>query len=208
MPDYENMRKKVIDNYMKGMTKYEAMVDAGYSPNTSKSNPALVFDREDVKKEIDRRQKIMATKAQVSAQWIVDQLKSIASANLGDIIEVDEEGSPYYNFDRLSPDLKQALKGLTVDEYIEGRGKKGQRVRKIRVDLNDKLRALEMLAKHLGMFEDKNNEMKVEISLIDRLQAGRTRVAGENSSLPTGEDNAAPSGQEEQEEEPGGGGNE
>lgn len=177
MSDWPQKRAIAINLYMKGMSKRDALIEAGYSLSVAKTDAASVFDRDDVKKEIQRRQRSMATRAGVDAEWIISRLKSIANANLGDLIEIDKEGKPYYDLKNLSPDHKRALGELVMDEIKEGRGSGARTVRRVRVKMVDKLRALEMLGKHLNLFEDKSDALKVEVSLIDRLQAGRERIA-------------------------------
>ena len=60
--------------------------------------------------------------------------------------------------------------------YTEGRGAGAREVKRIRVKLHDKLRALEALGRHLGMFND-SITVKGEVELIEKIQAGRLRAA-------------------------------
>ena len=46
---------------------------------------------------------------------------------------------------------------------------------KIEINMADKLKALDMLAKHLGMYQDQVN-VQGELTLVERLQQGRERA--------------------------------
>ena len=160
---YAQMRLKAIDWFMRGYSKAESMRKAGYSESVAKTDTSSVFGRDDVKEEIARRQDRAAQKAQVDANWIIGRLTAIAGADIGDLIEVDSEGIPTINFNKLTPDIRAA-----IGEVGSGGGK-------IKVKTADKLRALELLGKYLGLFTDR---IKIEgdQDLIERLYAGRKRV--------------------------------
>jgi phage terminase small subunit len=160
---YAQMRLKAIDWFMRGYSKAESMRKAGYSESVCKTDTSSVFGRDDVKEEIARRQDKAAQKAQVDANWIIGRLTAIAGADVGDLIDIDASGVPTINFNRLTPEIRSAI------------GEVGTRNGELKVKTADKLRALELLGKYLGLFQDR---IKIEgdQDLIDRLYAGRKRV--------------------------------
>lgn len=151
------------------MTKRVAIDKAGFAPSTKTWE---IFGREDVKKEIQRRQDIMSTKAGINAEWIIERLMKIADADLSDLLVVHEDGKAHIDMNLLTPQLRVALGDFQSEGY-------GENVFKMRVKLADKIKALEMLARHLGMFNDKL-ELQGELSLEQRLQAGRNRASQDN----------------------------
>lgn len=153
--------RKVVVGFLNGLTRREAVLAAGYNPG-SKTGP--IFDKPQIQDEIRRRQHQMSTKAGVDADWIVSRLKSLADANPVDLYSLDEEGLPRIDLKKLTPDLRRALTGYSVkrDGYIE-------------ISVADKLKALDMLAKHLGMYQDQVN-VQGELTLVERLQQGRERA--------------------------------
>ena len=160
--------RQCIVHFLNGMTKKEAIVKAGFSKWL---NANTIFDRDDVKTEIARRQKQMSTKSGVTAEWIIERLKSIADADLSQLLEVNEEGEAKLDMRKLTPDLRRALGSFKSDGY-------GSKVFKMDVKLTDKLKALEMLGRHLSLFNDKI-EVNAEQTLVEALQAGRARASGE-----------------------------
>lgn len=159
----ENHRK-FVTFFLNGKTKKEAAQLAGMGRDAGYA----AFNREDVQKEIERRQHQMSTKAGVDADWIVAKLKAIASADLADLIVLDEHGHGRIDVDKLRGDLRTSLTGYKV--RADGT---------VSVSLTDKLKALDMLAKHLGMYQDKVT-VEGELTLVERLQAGRQRSASLN----------------------------
>jgi phage terminase small subunit len=165
-----------LNHYMRGMTKKAAMAKAGYSKSMCTTNTAHVFDREDVLLEMERRRGLASKRSDVDMDWIIDRLKSIADANVVDLLDVYSDGSVELNLEYLTPDLKRSIGGLNVDTVTEGRGTNARKVKRIKITSADKLRALELLIRHLGLSKEKIT-VEGEVSLVDRLNAGRARVA-------------------------------
>ncbi len=177
MPSPNNLtelQRKLVVSYLNGNTKKQAMQDAGYSDDASHR----AFEAPEVIKEIKRRQHQMSTKAGVTADWIISRLKLIAGADLADMLVIYEDGTGVPDLNKLTPGLRAALSNIETERFGD--------VVKMKIKLSDKLRALEMLARHLGMFNDKL-ELAGELSLEERLQAGRNRLDGSERSSSDGE---------------------
>ncbi len=156
-------QRKLVVSYLNGSTKLQACIDAGYGDSAT----SRAFGAPAVIKEIERRQHIMSTKSGVTADWIIERLKLIAGADLADMLVIDEFGTGQIDLNQMTPQLRAALSGIETDRL-------GDAV-KVKIKLSDKLRALEMLARHLGLFNDKL-ELAGELSLEERLVAGRERA--------------------------------
>lgn len=165
-----------VDHYFAcGFNKREALLRAGYSEKTAEGNPHSVFNHPFVVAEVERRQKELAKKNNVTAERIVQEFAKIGFSNLGDLVEVNPDGSAYLDMRKITPEQRAALSEFTVDEYEEGRGEGAVAVKKFKIKFHDKKGALDSLARHLGMFNDKV-EVSGELSIVERLQRGRDRV--------------------------------
>lgn len=167
-------KKSVVDHYLQGLSKVDAMKKAGYSDSTAQTKHSAVFGDPEVKKEIERRQKIQSSRSDITFEYLTNKLKEIVDANLGDLIEFGEDGTPWINYEKLTPQLRTALSNFSVDEVTEGRGESARKVKRIRVGTLDKLRAIELLIRHLGLSKEKV-VVSVEEDLVERLQRGRAR---------------------------------
>lgn len=177
---------KAIFFYMRGMSKKDCLLKAGFSESVARTDAKSVFNRDDVQAEIKRRQDMAGKRAEVNEDWVIERLKAIADASLGECIVFDENGYPDIDFSKMSSELQYALGGLKVRKYNKGRGEEAVPVTEFQPQLVDKLRALEMLAKYLGMFTDKI-ELSADDDLIERLHAGRARAAKRNKGEADGE---------------------
>lgn len=164
-----------IDEFFRnGYRKVAAARYAGYAhPGVQATR---VFARPRVQKEIEQRRGRMARTLQVTEKRVVQELANIGFANFGDLIEVQQDGSAWLDMRKLTPNQRIAVAEFTVEEFTEGRGLDARDVRKVKLKFHDKHAALVSLARHLGMFNDQVT-VKTEQSLVERLQAGRKRVA-------------------------------
>ena len=171
---------KVVTEYLKTFNKTDAMVKAGYSESMAKTRHGDVFGRPDVQSEIERRQKLAAHRGDITLDWIVERLKAIADASIGDMLVVYSDGQASIDFRRMTPQIMRSLK-----KFSPGKGKGKQPV----VELSDQLRALELLIRHLGLSKEKQTvELSGEVSLVDALHRGRSR-AGVGGGQDSEEDN-------------------
>lgn len=170
---------KAIFFYMRGMTKKDSLIKAGFAESTAKTDAQYVFDKPEVKAEIKRRQDMAGKRAAINEDWIVERLRRIAEAELGDVLSFDEDGTPSFDMTKMTPEMRYALTGVKVRKYNKGRGPEAEPVVEITPQLADKLRALEMLAKYLGMFTEKI-ELTADDSLMEALRKGRKRAAARN----------------------------
>jgi phage terminase small subunit len=87
-----------------------------------------------------------------TADRVVRELAALAFSNIFDFIEVQRDGSVLIDLSRASRDRAAAIHDVDVRRSREGSGNEGGSAKLIRIALCDKLRALEMLARHLGMY--------------------------------------------------------
>ena len=170
-------RRRVIDAYMKCFNKKQAMLDADYSISMATTAANTVFNDPAVKAEIERRMNLGAHRADITLDWIVDKLKAILEADIGDMLDIYSDGTAKYNFNKMTPALRIALSKFQAHEYTEGRGKNAVVVKAPRVEFADKVRAAELLIRHLGLSKEKAAiELSGEVGLVEQLHKGRSRA--------------------------------
>lgn len=177
------------------VSKRRALVTVGYSPNTAHD----IFNREDVKDEIKRRQDQRRDRADVTEARITAELAKLAFTNMGDLLEVNEDGSAYLDLNSMTDAHRAALVEYQAETYTDkglgencneellplsgetgpgietNDGYRTVRVLKSKIKFASKQAALDSLARILGMFKDKV-EVSGVTSLVDRVAAARKRL--------------------------------
>lgn len=176
-------RRNVVNAYMKCFNKKQAMIEAGYSVSMASTRANDVFGDPAVEAEIMRRQNLAAHRSDVTMDWIVERLKLIADANLGDCLDVYSDGSARINFAKLTPALKKALTKFSVTQKKDGRGPGAGTIVESKIGLSDQLKALELLVRHLGLSKEKQNiELTGEVALVEQLHRGRQQAGLEDEA--------------------------
>lgn len=172
------MQILAIDAYFENdFVKKDAMLTAGYSLKTATGNPQSVFDKPLVVAEIARRHAKLAKKHEVTQDWVIERYKAIADAGmlLAKFKKVGADGELYWDFTGATPEDLAVVNELATEIYTEGKGPRAEKIKKFKIGISDPKAALDSLARHLGMFNDKL-DVTVGASLVERLQAGRNRT--------------------------------
>lgn len=161
-------RKIFCDEYLIDLNAtraYKAAYKSCKKDETARTNGSRLLTNANIKTYIDERMKERELRTEITQDRVLKELAKIGFANATDYAKIVEKE---YEVDKYGSDgavVGKELKMLTVvelelTENIEEskqaaissikRGANG-----IEVKLNDKVKALELIGKHLGMFTDK-----------------------------------------------------
>ena len=165
-------------------SKAAAMMKAGYAKMTARDQAeSMVFGRPEVKEEIERRQAQLRKDNELTVNWVIERLQAVASApeKLAKYITVTEDGKLDWDFTEASIEDLSLINDMTVETFMRGRGRGDHPsdVKKFKIGISDRKGALDSLARILGMFDD-SMTLKGELTMVERLHAGRARVKREN----------------------------
>ena len=169
-----DMHRKAINFYIRGHSKKDSCVAAGFSKNSVPD----IFNKPEVREEIERRMKLSEKTTDMDRAWLLNKLKIIIEAEPGQMLEVDADGRPSLNFKNLTSGLKKAISKVTLDATREG-GKYKRTKMTFKIDVPDRINAIKEAAILLGIRETKT-QINVEQELIDKLTKRRQELTGEN----------------------------
>lgn len=156
-------QQRFIDEYLIDLNATQAAIRAGYSVKTANEQGAQNLVKLSVQQKIAEKMAERSKRTGINQDRIVLELAKIAFVNAADVID---------------PESAIIKAGATADDTAAiqsvkvKKGKKGEGVER-EIRLNDKLKALELLGKHLGMWNDKtdvNVNIPVVISGEDALE--------------------------------------
>lgn len=141
-----------VDEYLVDLNATQAAIRAGYSERTAEQQGSRLLRNVQVQAAVREQMDARAERLGVTQDDVVQALRAIAFADLRDVVdwgrEQDAASGLWSVFVRLRDSAKLgdeaavALNELRVDASGH-----------LTVRLNDKLRALELLGRHLGMFK-------------------------------------------------------
>lgn len=153
--------KRFADKYFETLNGSLSAEYAGFSKNAARQQAWELLQRDDVTEYLTQLKAEYAEKSGISKQRVLDEYRKIAFSDVRNILTVD---GGLRSIDDLDDDTAGAIAGIeSFDEFTRDGEKLGTN-RKIK--LHDKLRALEALSKHLGLFEKDNEQSKPTIAPI------------------------------------------
>lgn len=140
-------QKRFCDEYLIDLNATQAAIRAGYSSKTANEQGARLLANVSVQEAIAKATAERSKRTGISQDRVIQELARIAFVNPQNVINLKDAS---VKADATEDDLAciQSVKVKTMD------GAKGKSVER-EVRLNDKMKALELLGKHLGMFKDK-----------------------------------------------------
>ena len=142
-----------VAEYLVDLNATQSAIRAGYSERTAYRIGAELLQKTSVAEAIAAGQAKRAQRVEITADRVVAELAKIAFADPRDLMEWGPNGVRLKD----SADLTEE-QAASVAEVSETTTKDGG---SLRLKKHDKVKALELLGRHMGMFKDK---MEAEVS--------------------------------------------
>ncbi len=158
---------RFCEEYMVDLNATQAAIRAGYSPASAKTVGPRLLENVGVQKLIAQLQAEQSRRTGVSTDRVVRELAKIAFVNAADLIDPKTAS---LKSDASHDDLA-AVQSVKVKMFGDGLEQE--------VKLADKLRALDLLGKHLGMYKDTSEKDPV----ADALAKAKELLGGVDSAI-------------------------
>ena len=142
-------QKRFCDEYLIDLNATQAAIRAGYSPASANSVGSENLAKPDIRARIDTEIAERSRRTGVNADRVVQELAKIAFVKATDIIDPNTATVR----DSATEEDKACIAAV---KFKSSSGESSDSVER-EIRMCDKLKALELLGKHLGMFTDKVN---------------------------------------------------
>ena len=150
--------RQFVDEYLIDMNGTQAAIRAGYSEATAQEQSSQLLDRPDIRELVEQRQKDRIDRTQISQDLTVNELKAIALSDIADFVIVKEGGVIEQRpFNELKKEQTRCVKKIkqTVRTAQSSDGAVIHQTAVLELELYDKVKSLELLGRHLGIFNDR-----------------------------------------------------
>ena len=160
-------QKRFCEEYLIDLNATQAAIRAGYSPKTAEQTASRLLRNVKVQEYIAKRQKELSRSTQITQERVIKELALIAFSNNADYARVVEKKMQTEVDGMLvdvlgedgKPIMYRTVQPVLTDELTEEQKRALAVIKKGRDGLEvksfDKVRALELLGKHLGIFTEK-----------------------------------------------------
>ena len=141
--------KRFIEEYLVDLNATQAVIRAGYNPANASAQAYNLMQKEKVAEAISRAMAERSRRTGISQDRVIEELAKIAFLRITDV--VDPENATVLDY-ASEADIA-AIESIRVKEIPTQAGVGIER----EVKVASKLKALELLGKHLGMWDDRTN---------------------------------------------------
>ena len=146
-------QKRFVEEYLIDLNATQAAIRAGYSTKNADKIGSELLGKTRVSEEIRKAMAERSKRTGINQDRVVDELAKIAFVKMTDI--VDGEGR--IHADATDDDLS-CIESIKYKTFENDRGSSTER----EIKIASKIKALELLGKHLGMWKE-----KIEVSGLD-----------------------------------------
>ena len=139
------MQRLFIEAYLVSRSLTKAAIAAGCKERSAHAVGWKWFNKAAIRAEIEARLAATLDRYAVTSDRIIRELALIAFANIGDFIEMQDDGSLVVDFGTATREQMASLKSIEIDERTIDGAAAG--VRRIKISMSDKRQALMDLAK-------------------------------------------------------------
>lgn len=164
------------DTYLQTSSAERSAIAAGYSPKSARTTGPRTLRIAAVAAYIAKHQEIRTRAAEKLEARLVNELENIAFSNIGDLINVDDEGLPQIDFSRATRAQLAAVNSVSTKrtKRYDGKGKHIATEVNAKFGLSSKQEAIKTLMQFKGML--KPEEHRVTLDVSDRLLRARDRI--------------------------------
>jgi phage terminase small subunit len=170
--------QRFVEEYLIDLDPRRAALAAGYSRSTAATKSYQWVSKSDQKPHVFAA--IAGAKAarsettRIDAQYVLEHLVKLERASIGDFLTFPEGGGmPRFDLSAATQAQLASIEGLQLDVHRE-KSEDGGVVEKIKITLPNKLRALELIGKHVDVqaYLDKQKVEVNDLSSLTREERG------------------------------------
>ena len=154
MAKLTDKQQKFVEEYLIDLNATQAAIRAGYSTDTASVIGCENLIKPNVKNAIDKALAARSKRTGVNQDRVIQELAKIAFLNPSDVINMQNASV----MDNANKDDLSCIASVKIKRSSSENGDSVER----EIKTYDKLKALDLLGRHLGMFNDK---LKIEGSI-------------------------------------------
>ena len=143
---------RFVEEYLVDLNGKQAAIRAGYSAKAAEVQASRLLNFAKVRIAINVAMRARSRRTAITADRVLLELAAMAFSNIFDFIRVQADGSVHIDLARATRDRAAAIHDVVLRAHTGGSADEKRGVKLIEIELCDKLKALDMLARHLGMF--------------------------------------------------------
>ena len=161
MPRLTPKQARFVEEYLFDLNAAQAAIRAGYRADNARSIGFENLTKPDIREAIEAAQRERSARTGITADRVVQEIARVAFSSLRDVMAWGPTGASVLPDDKITPDAAAAIAEIT--ETNAG----------IKIKLHNKVAALEQLAKHVGLYQDRSPPSAADAVIVYLPDNGR-----------------------------------
>jgi phage terminase small subunit len=156
-------QKKFCQEYMVDLNATQAAIRAGYSENTAQVIGAENLTKPIISNFIAELKAKLAERTEISVDKLITELKNFAYSDITETLMLSAE-----ELKALTPEVRRLISGYkrsTRTTVLDDGTKHIDEI--VELKFVDKLKAIEMINKHIGFYEKDNDQKNIDAPVIN-----------------------------------------
>lgn len=150
-----NRHEVFCREYLKDLNATRAAIAAGYKSKAARQQGYRLLTKGHIEKRLAELQTERLRGLDITAERVLGEIARLAFSNMQDYLKIDKDGIPVGDYSNLNHEQWAAVQEVVTD-HTGGTGDGWKRlVLRTRFKLANKTQNLELLARHLGLLNDK-----------------------------------------------------
>lgn len=146
-------QQRFVEEYLTDLNATQAAIRAGYSSRSAKQYADAMLAKPHIAAAVAAAQAARSERTEVTVDYVLQRMVEIDQMDVLDILNDDMTLKPVRDWPRV---WRQYLSGFDLSELFDGRGDERELIGILKkVRWPDKIKNLELLGRHLGMFKDR-----------------------------------------------------
>jgi phage terminase small subunit len=168
-------QKRFVEEYLIDLNGTQAAIRAGYSPKTAEQIAHQLLNKTLVSGAIGKAMAARSKRTGINADRVLREYARIGFADMGRFTAWGAGGVRLIDSTTLSEDDRACIQEITETEF------KGKRT--LTIKLHDKKSALDSMAKHLGLFDKKQEDpAENQSNFKEALETAATQAWEDNTN--------------------------
>ena len=166
-------QERFCQEYLIDLNATQAAIRAGYSEDSAGVIACQNLTKLNIQNRLSELAKARSERVGIDQDWVLENIRDMFEFGADKYLKVDDFGQPFIDVSGMTKDDLKFVESVKVDEYADGIGEDARQVKAITikgVPNSVKAKLLELAAKHLRMFdekEDADNAMQLHFYLPD-----------------------------------------
>lgn len=163
MTELNARQERFCQEYIVDLNGQKAAERAGYSAKTARSQASTMLTKPNIQQRITELKNRRAARVEVTQDAVLREIMKVAFGNATDFIEITEKGVRVKDLEGVDTTFISSAKDIFDKDGVRC----GTDVR-----FQDKMKALEMLARHIGLYDQRDGgdgvfDLKALVKIVE-----------------------------------------